>query len=155
MSMFDSTSFMDMQVERANSTQLVPVPAGEYTATIEKVEPRAWTSSKDPSKSGVALDVTWIVDDDAVRQLLERDKVTVKQGLMLDLNETGAGLDMGNGKNVGLGRLREAMGLNEAGKPFAFSMLPGRPARILVSHRTDPDKPDVIYAEVKGVAKLG
>jgi hypothetical protein len=154
MSIFDPTSFMDMQLTDANSTQAVPVPAGEYVAIIDKIEPRQWTSKADPSKSGVALDVTWSVDDEAVKQFLERDKVTVRQGLMLDMNDEGSGLDMGKGKNVSLGRLRDAVGKNQPGVPFAFSQLVGQPARIIVAHRTDDRNPDVVYAEVKGVAKL-
>ena len=151
--MFDPNTFMDMTVQDANSTVSVPVPAGEYIAFIETVAARQWNSKDDPSKAGMALDVTWNIDDQNVKQLLERDKVTVKQGIMLDVTEHG-GLDMGKGKNVGLGRLREAVGLNNPGQPFGFKMLEGRPAKIVVSHRPDPKQPEVIYAEVKAVAKL-
>lgn len=151
--MFDPNTFLEMSTQDANSTVAVPVPAREYTAFIEKIEARQWQSKDDPSKAGMALDVHWNIDDAAVKRELERDKVTVKQGIMLDLTETG-GLDMGKGKNVGLGRLRDAVGLNVPGQPFSFRMLEGRPAKIVVGHRTDPNKPEAIYAEVKAVAKL-
>ncbi len=153
MSMFDPTSFLEMSVDQSNSTVSIPVPAGEFVAFVDKVEARPWTSKTDPTKSGVALDILWNIDDAGVKQMLDREKVTVKQGIMLDLTETG-GLDMGKGKNVGLGRLREATGLNEAGQPFAFRMLEGKAAKVIVEHRPDPKQPDVIYAEVKAVAKL-
>lgn len=149
--MFDPAQFLEQQTTEANDTKLVPVPVGEYTALIEKVDARQWTSKKDPSVSGISLDVTWEVDDSTVKQLLGRDKVTVKQGIMLDMSETG-GLDMGKGKNVGLGKLREAVGLNVPGQPFAFSMLAGRVAKVRVEHRVDGEN---IYSEVKAVAKLG
>jgi hypothetical protein len=152
MSTFDPNTFLEMTTDSANSTVSVPVPAGEYLAFIEDVKAREWVSSKDPSKAGMALDIIWNIDDAAVKQLLERDKVTVKQGIMLDMSESG-GLDMGKGKNVSLGRLREATGLNTPGKPFGFRMLNGQAARIVVSHRTDDKNPEVIYAEVKAVAK--
>ena len=58
---------------------------------------------------------------------------------------------MGKGQNVGLGRLREAVGLNSPGQPFAFSMLTGRVAKVVVKHRIHEDK---IFAEVKAVAKM-
>jgi hypothetical protein len=151
MSQFDPNTFLEMTVTDANSTVQTPVPAGEYLAVAEKVEARPWQSPKDPSKSGMALDVTWSIDDANVKALLERDKVTVRQGIMLDMTESG-GLDMGKGKNVGLGRLRAALDLNQPGQPFGFKMIEGRMARVAVSHRQDEKDAEKIYAEVKAVA---
>jgi hypothetical protein len=148
--MFNPDQFLDMQVTESNDTKVIPVPVGEYTAVIGEVKCRQWQSKADPSKSGLALDLIWEIDDNAVKELLGRDKVTVKQGCMLDITESG-GLDMGKGRNVGLGRLREATGLNTPGQPFSFSMLNGRLGKISVSHRIDGD---TIFAEVKQVAKL-
>jgi hypothetical protein len=150
MSTFDPNTFLDMTTTDANSTQALPVPAGEYIAMVKEIKARPWTSRQDPSKSGMALDVTWSIDDAAVKEQLGRQEVTVKQGIMLDVTETG-GLDMGKGKNVSLGRLREATNLNHPGQPFGFRMLEGRPAKVKVEHRIDGDN---IYAEVKQVAKL-
>lgn len=149
--MFNPDQFLDMQVTETNDTKVIPVPVGEYTAVITDVKCRQWQAKDDPSKSGLALDLQWELDDAAVKELLGRDKVTVKQDIMLDITESG-GLDMGKGRNVSLGKLREAMGLNVAGQPFAFSMLNGRVAKVVVSHRIDGEQ---IYAKVKGVAKLG
>lgn len=149
--MFDVNQFLDMQITESNDTKTVPVPVGEYTAVVEEVKCRQWQSKADPSKSGLTLDVIWAIDDQPVKDLLGRDKVTVKQGIMLDMTEAG-GLDMGKGRNVGLGRLREALNLNVPGQPFAFSMLVGRLAKISVSHRLEGEN---IYVDVKGVAKLG
>lgn len=148
--MFSPEQFLDMQVTESNDTRTIPVPVGEYTAVAEEVKCRQWQSKKDPSMAGLTLDITWSVDDAAVKELLGRDKVTVKQGIMLDLTDAG-GLDMGKGRNVGLGRLREALGLNTPGQPFSFMMVSGRVAKISVSHRIDGEN---IYAEVKGVAKM-
>lgn len=153
MSMFDPSSFLEMSVAESNSTVSIPVPAGEFVAFVDKVEARPWTKKDDPSKSGVALDILWNIDDANVKAMLDREKVTAKQGIMLDLTDTG-GLDMGKGKNVGLGRLREACGLNEPGQPFAFRMLEGKAAKVVIEHRADPKNSEIIYAEVKAVAKL-
>lgn len=150
MSMFSPEQFLDMQVTESNDTKVVPVPVGEYLGVVKDIKIRPWQSKKDPSMAGIALDVTWIVDDSNVKQLLGRDEVTVKQGIMLDTTEAG-GLDMGKGKNITLGRLREAVGLNTPGQPFAVSMLPNRMAKIAVSHRVDGD---TIYSEVKSTAKF-
>jgi hypothetical protein len=69
---------------------------------------------------------------------------------MLDLTP-GGGLDLGKGKNVGLGRLREAVRLNDSSKPFSFAQLPGQAARVTVSHRIDGED---TYSEIKKVAPL-
>lgn len=150
MSAFDPDLFLAQTVEQANDTKVVPCPAGEFMGIVKDFKARQWTSKKDPSVSGVALDITWSVDDQGVKTLLDRDEVTVKQGIMLDMTEQG-GLDMGKGKNVGLGRLREALGLNVPGQPFSFPMLAGRIAKLTVSHRVDGED---VYAEVKMVAKV-
>jgi hypothetical protein len=149
--MFNPDQFLDMQVTESNDTVVVPVPVGEYTAVVGEVKCRQWQKKDDPTVAGLALDIVWEIDDQNVKALLGRDKVTVKQGIMLDLTESG-GLDMGKGKNISLGRLREATGLNSPGQPFSFSMLAGRVAKVSVSHRIDGDK---IFTDVKGVAKLG
>jgi hypothetical protein len=149
--MFDPKAFLETSTTEANDTKIVPVPVGEYMAIISKVEARPWQSRTDSSKAGLALDITWDIDDQGVRQLLGRDTVTCKQGIMLDLTESG-GLDMGKGRNVSLGRVREAVGLNIPGVPFSPMQLAGRgPAKVKVEHRVDGEN---IYAEVKQVAKL-
>ncbi len=154
---FDPNQFLDMQVTEANDTVMRPVPEGEFVGVITEVKPREW-SSKDGSKAGITLDVQWELDDPVLKEELGRQP-KVKQGVMLDLAKDGKSLDMGKGMNVGLGRLRAALGLNNPGQPFSFSQLPGRAAKVKVTHRADPEKtnPDgsaVVYAEVKEVTGL-
>lgn len=151
MSVFSPEQFLDLQINEANDTKVVPVPAGEFVALIGEVKVVPWAKKDDPSVAGLKLQITWEIDSPEVKQLLGRDKVTVRQDQMLDMTESG-GLDMGKGRNVGLGRLREATGLNTPGQPFAFSMLTGRMAKVLVKHRAGDG--DTIYSEVKGVAKI-
>lgn len=146
---FDPQSFLDASVSGSNDTKVIPVPAGEYMGIIDKVQPRQW-QSKDGSQTGIALDVFWLIEDAGVKAHLGRDTVTCKQGIMLDLTPQG-GLDMSKGKNIGLGRLREAVGKNDPNSPFSFSMLPGMSARVTVSHRVANED---IFAEIKNVAKL-
>lgn len=148
--MFSPDQFLDMQVTDANDTKIVPVPVGEYNAVISEVKVVSWQKKDDPSVAGLKLQITWELDSPEVKALLQRDKVTVRQDQMLDLTESG-GLDMGKGRNVGLGRLREATGLNTPGQPFSFTMLTGRMAKVSIKHRVDGD---TIYSEVKGVAKI-
>lgn len=146
---FDPQSFLDSSISSSNDTKVIPVPVGEYQGIIEKVAPRQW-QSKDGTQTGIALDVFWLVEDANVKQYLGRDTVTVKQGIMLDTTPAGA-LDTAKGKNISLGRLREAVGKNEDGQPFSFAMLPGLAAKISVTHRISGED---TYSEVKGVAKM-
>lgn len=153
MSTFDPSQFLDFTTTDANSTERVPCPPGEYDAQVEKLETRTWTSKTDPTKSGVTLEVTWSIQDQTVLQQLDKDKVTVKQGVMLDFTDTGS-LDMGKGKNIGLGRLRAATGNNVPGRPFAPSMLMGCMAKVRVSHEPSKDDPSVVYDRVTAVAPM-
>jgi len=145
---FNPDTFLQASVQGANDTVVIPVPEGEFFGIIDKVDARQW-QSKDGTKSGVSLDVTWFVEDPDVKAALGRDTVTVRQGIMLDLTAAG-GIDTSAGKNVGLGRLREAIGKNDPKEAFSFSMLPGMSAKIVVKHRIDGEN---TYAEVRGVAK--
>ena len=146
---FDPDLFLNSAVTGANDTKVTPVPMGEYQGIIEKVLPRQW-QSKDGSTTGIALDIFWLIEDANVKQILGRDTVTCKQGIMLDTTPAGQ-LDMSKGKNIGLGRLREAIGMNDPSQPFSFHSLPGQSAKVSVSHRIN-DKDT--FAEIKGVAKL-
>ena len=148
--MFDVSSFLQTEVAGANDTKTVPCPVGEYPAQITKIDVRPWTSKKDPSMAGVTLDVTWEIDNAEVKALLGREKVTVRQGIMLDTTDAG-GLDMGKGRNVGLGRLREAVNLNDPTRAFAFTQLEGQFANVSVTHRVDGED---VYSEVNKVSRL-
>ncbi len=146
---FDPTTFLDQTVTGANSTERMVVPEGEYPAIADKVEVKSW-ASRDGSSSGLKLLVTWDIQDDGVKTLFARPKVTSRQDLMLDLTDTGA-LDMGKGKNRQLGLLREALNLNDPKKPFSFIMITGQMGKVSVKHRIDGAD---IYDEVKAVARL-
>lgn len=145
---FDPAVFLNMEFSDANSTEYVPVPAEEFFAIVDKVEPVQW-QRKDGTKGGIKLSLTWAIDDAGVRELLGRDKVTVKQDIMLDTTEQGS-IDMGKGKNVNLGRLREALGKNTPGQPFRFSDFTGCYAKVKVEHRMDNGQ---VYAEIRSVMK--
>lgn len=147
--MFDPNLFLEQSFVEANSTKVLPVPEGEFVAIIKEIKPRQWAKKDDPSVGGVCLDVVWNIEDENLKAQLDRREITVQQGVMLDFTDSGT-LDMSKGKNVGLGRLREAVDLNQPGQAFSFTMLPGRMAKIAVKHDVDGDN---IYARVKAVLK--
>lgn len=152
--MFDPSEFLNSTITDSNDTKLIPVPdnmAGEgYLMLAGKVDCRTWQKKDDPSVSGLALDIQWEIQDEEVKTICGREKITCKQGIMLDLTDSGQ-LDMAKGKNIGLGKLREAMGLNVAGQPFSFSMITGRMAKGFVQHRVNGED---VFAEIKRVGKV-
>lgn len=148
--MFDPSTFLNATLTDANSTQVLPIPEGEYTAVISGDPEFRNVQRKDGTGVIVFLDLKWDIQDPNLAAALDRKQVMARQSLILDTTETG-GLDMGKGKNTGLGRLREAVGMNTPGQPFSFRDLPGKMAKVKVQHRVDGDK---IFDEVRAVAKL-
>lgn len=156
MSTFDAALFENMVIEGANETHSTPVPEGDYTAIIDKVQISS-IEIKNGDRAGQTvpiLNVTYhIMDDDgALAAQLNRDKITVRQMIWLDVTDKGT-LAFGPNQNLGLGRVREAAGLNNPNKPFAFKQLEGQgPVRIAVTHRTD-DERGLTYDQVSRVSK--
>jgi len=150
--MFDPDTFMQTAVNESNSTSLEPIPVGEYKAVIDEI--KIETREGKDGKPVYPLEVTWQLIDDELSARLGRDKLTVRQTIWLDLNEHGT-LDTSKGKNVGLGKLREALGMNAAGKAFSISNLRGAgPALVSISQSPSKNDPEVIYSNVKSVGRL-
>ena len=147
--MFDLDKFLESTTTEALSTKMSPIPAAEYTAIIEDVsKPRV-------AGERVVMDVTFkLMDVSAeVAKNIGRQNFTVKKGYFLDLNASGL-LDHGQGKNVDLGRLREALGQNAPGKTWRPADLKGAgPVKVQVTLRPDKNSPDVIYNDIRSVAK--
>lgn len=151
-SAFDPKLLLDATTDQANSTERIPVPAGEHLSVIENVDVRA--GNKD-GKDWAFLDVTYNIDSQQVKETLGRQKVVLTQGIGLDFTPTG-GLDYSKGRNVNLGRLREATGLNVPGQPFSFRMLVGKPLKIVVNHSPDTRptaRPGDVFENVNGFVK--
>lgn len=145
---FDPDQFAQMPIEGSNSTERIPIDENEYPAIVDTIKFRP-SKGKDGTEY-LWLDVNWSIDDQEQREKLGREKVTCRQSLSLDRLENGS-LDMGKGRNVDLGKLREAVGLNTPGQPFQFSMLVGCTAKVKIKNRQDGDD---TYSDVKGVTAL-
>jgi hypothetical protein len=144
---FNAEAFLQQTYETSFATAMTPVPEGDWTGQVEKIGVRT------TDKGQAILDLTWQVLDDQVKQALGMDKPTVRQSLFLDLDANGK-LDPDKNKNVQLGRVREALGQNDASRPWGVNMLIGGLAKIKVGHRPDSNDPTIKYGDVKGVAKL-
>lgn len=150
MSNFDPSQLLNITVEGANDTRLIPVPEGEYAAIIEDVQMRSGVSQK-TQEPWARLDLKCSIEDSQLQATIGR-KPSVRGGVMLDLTDQGT-LDLGRGRNIGLGRLREACGLNQPGQSFSFTQLVGQYVKVRVGHRADPKDPSLVYDEVKAFAK--
>lgn len=137
---FDPDTFMNTDQGGGEfSTTFEPVPEGEYNALITKIEPRTTSTGK------ALLDVYWQMDAPGDEEAHEK---SCRQSVWLDLTDSGS-LDRGKGRNIQLGRLLEALGLN--GKSWAPGQLVGMVARVNVKHRITDD--GQTFADVKGVTK--
>jgi len=150
---FDPASFLTQETSDQMDTQFVLIPAGEYPAMISKVDARQQQSTKDPAEVWTILDITYVIDDQGVREETGLPEPSIRQSLFLDLDPLGK-LDTGKGKNVNLGRLREAVGLNQPGQAFSFGALLGQACIVAVAHTPDKKDPEITYANVKKVAVL-
>ena len=155
---FNPEVFANMQHQEANSTEVLLVPEGtDYIGvsdpvTAESFRTFEYKSGERAGQKGVFLDINFTINDESgqLKEYLNRVP-KVKHTIGLDVE--GGNLVFGRGRNVGLGRLREAFGQNQNGRPWSPSMLGGQVARLKVKHRTDKQTGRT-FAEVTEVAKL-
>ena len=142
------------------ATTIPTCPEGEYTAVIDTLPAEgigAWLRTlegRDGKPDRLMLNVPFVILDDGVKQTLGRDKVTVPQTVWLDIGPDGSTLLTGEGKNVTLGRLREALGQNNQPGWTMMALAGAGPVRVVVGHRADRNDPSVKYAEVRRVSAL-
>lgn len=147
-STFDPQTFLSSAIDAPIDTSRVNIPAGDWPATAEKLDMKAW-SSKDGSKSGQKLQIVWNIDDPTVNAATGRDKNQVRQEIMLDLDESGTKLAGGKGKNRSLGILYDALAINQPGVTPQHIL--GRMAKVRVTQR---EYNGSLYDEVKEVTRL-
>ena len=153
---FDADKFLNQTINAPMSTSTVPCPKGEYKAFIDDGDKaiafREGGMARDRvTKLSPQCVVLFNILDDSVKQQLNRDKVLVPLTLWLDVK--GDSLDLSEGKNVGLGRLRKALDQNDG--TWNPAMMKGKgPLMVKVTQRSDKQDPTIKYAEVSRVAKI-
>lgn len=149
MSIFDPNALLDATTTDA-STRRPPLPVGDYPATVTDVTARQWTGKKDPSKSGIALDVKLQVEVPGELQAEgQPPSLVMNDSIMLDTTPGGA-IDYSPGRNGRLRIYREALGMNEAGQPFSHRSMIGRVLKVKIKH--EPYEGE-LYDRVDSVAK--
>lgn len=145
MSVFDPDAFAQTATEGAMDTFLTPCPHGDRQGQVEKFDTRQF--EKDGTEYTV-MDVSWHILDEESKKVTGMEKPLCRQSIFIDLTPEGA-LDNGKGKNIQLGRLRDALGQN-TGKKWHPNMILGAMALCKVG----PDKKDPEnYSKITSVAK--
>lgn len=151
---FNPEAFMEATIQGANDTKVIPCPPGEWHGQIEEVKAQANEIKKGDRAGEVLakLNIFWVISDEEPKRVTGREKVRVRQEVILDLTEEGM-LDMGKGKNVRLGKLREAVGQNDPNVAFNPRNLIGGYGVVVVGNRADDKDSSIIYDEVVAVRK--
>jgi hypothetical protein len=152
---FDPKKFMEQPLNEG-STSATPCPEGEWEAAIvpfsgdEDISFEEFTSNKN-GKTYTKMTCMVEINDPEVTSVTGREPTRVRYQTFLDLTDSGS-LDMGNGKNLGLNRLRDAVGLNKPG--FRFPELIGKSLIVEVKHRVDERDSTRVYDEISKVRGL-
>ncbi len=146
---FDPQQFLHTEMAKPHSTEYVPIPEGEWPGICTKVDTRTNTK-RDTGEVFHSLQTFWELDSPEVRKALDQDHPTVRYDFLLEFDDNGM-LAEGPGKNVKLGRLREAIGKNNDPK-FKPIDIKGCMAMIRVGHRIGDD--GTVYSEGKAIAPM-
>lgn len=154
--MFNAEDFLNSATDPL-ATAFEVCPEGEFAMLIDS-DPKQLVPEE---KSGTSIktgkdyhfwtmSLNCIVQDEAVKAKVGRDKVTVRMQINLDIDEATGRLATGPNKNVFLGQLRDALGQNTPGwKPT--QLLGAGPFMGKVTH-TSGDRGT--FANVTRVAKI-
>lgn len=154
---FDPNVFMEQTIDTPLEHLRELCPEGEYRMSIDDFSFDEKTFRPIIRKDGTEatiLRLPMVVQDDAVKAKLGRDKVVVYfRDLWLDFKPGTSELDTGPNKNVDLGAIRKALGL-ETGAVFAPLRGAG-PLLGRVRHRSiDENDPERKIAEVVRVVPM-
>jgi len=148
---FNKEAFLSAgQKAVANSTFVIQCPTGDWPGVVAKIDAEQAPTTKDPSKLYTRFIAFIEINEPQVVEKTKRSPTTVRHDFFLDTTEDGSGLDMSDGKNIGLGRLREALDLNRPGQSWSFEQFVGRP---LIAHVEHESYNGEQYAKVTRVAK--
>ena len=147
LSTFDPDLFLGGETEGGFETSYAKVMPGEYSAMYDSAKVRK-VNTNDGELA--VMDVTWLILDEDVKKETELERPTCRQSFWLDVNDKG-GLERGKNKNVGLGRMLEALGINKGDK-WSPEGLKGSLATVRVEHKPNKDDPENPYANVTRVA---
>lgn len=147
--MFDPNKFMQSNFNGKLDTVIPTLPEDDYRVIVDGVEHR--TATVDGETRHI-LRVRWKLVDANQLIAIDRKAASVNHDLWLDLTPDG-GLDEGEGKNIGLGQMLEALGLN--GQPWSPGSLVGQgPVIARIAPRENKKKPGEYFNDVRRLVRL-
>lgn len=150
MTTFNAEDFLNSTIEGVLATRRPPIPVlEEATLRIKELKTRM-TKGDDPK---AVLDVICVVDHEAARAATKMEEPTVRLSIFLDLTAAGD-LDVSEGANTGLGRLREAVGQN-TGAAWSPGMLLGQVFVGSITQRPDPKDAENMFNDVGSIRAIG
>lgn len=151
---FNADTFLNATVQAAMDTAVTPIPEGDFPFQISKVEINSGTikNGDRAGKTWAQLKMRCLCLDPNVAAELGREEANQNMFVFLDLTEDESGLDIGTGKNVDLGKLREAVGQNDEDEEWMPSMLQGGTFLGTVKHKFREDSQDAYGEMVRWVA---
>lgn len=162
-SMFDPQTLLDnVEITGAMSTKVAPTPLGRYTFQVRKYTAKRIVPNDSNKQPFTVLEVDCVASGDQltpagqpIKSITGKDENFARYSCYLDFVEGTNSLDMGEGRNVGLGKLRAAVGQNDPTQPWAFRMLIGQVFSAEVEHRQDKNDKDRVFAELKNPLPVG
>jgi len=157
---FDVDAFMNATVDAPMATNMAGVPEGEYTAMVGDFDSSAFRTVTTTDRATGAtrdrpvLEVPFVIQDADLKAKLGRESVSHRETFWLDMTPDGR-LDTGPDKNIRLGQLRNALGQNTPGSPWAPSMLRNMgPVKIVIKTTSDKRDPEKKYTNITRYAKI-
>jgi hypothetical protein len=157
-SLFDPNTVADIEVTGAMETKRVPIPVGRYNFQVSKLTIKEGTID-DGDRKG---EKWWAFELDCEMQAGSKtstgESIEELTGIpqphsryqgFLDRDQKTGVLELGPGRNVDLGKIREAVGLNGSATPFKMKMLVGQVFNGEIVHRANPKSPGEFFAEIK------
>lgn len=153
-STFNPDLFLQTNYSEETSTKTNLLPVGDYTGVIKELTPRNVQGKQDTTKWYVFLDFqVEIGTPPELKEEIGRDFTRIRHSIGIDLSENGA-IDMGKGKNIQLGRLREATGQNVSGQPWTPASLNNAMVKVKVSQEPNPKDPEIKYNRIDAFGKV-
>lgn len=154
-SLFDPSVMLNVDVDAAMDTKVALAPEGRYKWQITNVELKKFEAKEPGKKDSFRLELTCEADanqlaptGEKVADLIGRDKFIARYSGWADLTED-MKWELGTGKNVALGAIREATGLNTPGQPFRLGMLKGQVFSGDLKYRVDKEDSEKKYGEIR------
>jgi hypothetical protein len=165
-SLFNPDIFLETEVQGQMDDKVVPFPLGRYKFQIDEVKlVRGDRDAKDLKPGDepywYSLELLCKADGNqpargeggkTIGQITGRDSLIARYKAFADL-KNGA-WELGPGKNVGLGAIRTAVGLNDPSQPFKLGMLKGQVFSGEIVHKKDKNDPEKFYPEIRNPIPL-